>query len=49
VFVFVGCGRARLDVAGADDLAAQVALAYYNGTDIGVMDAFGKVLKRSTR
>lgn len=41
--------RRSVYVAGADDLATQVALVYYNGTDIGVMDAFGKILKRSTR
>ena len=41
--------RRSVYVAGADDLTTQVALVYYSDTDIGVMDPFGKVLKRSTR
>lgn len=41
--------RRPVYVAGADDAATQTALKHYEGTDIGVMDAFGKILKSSTR
>ena len=41
--------RCPVYVAGADAAATRVALMYYSGTDIGVMDPFGKILKSSTR
>ena len=36
-------------VAGANTAATKAALEYYDGTTIGVMDASGNILKRSTR
>ena len=41
--------RCPVYVAGADKAATRVALVYYRGTDIGVMDALGRILKPSTR
>ena len=41
--------RGPVYVAGADDAATRAALAYYRDTDIGVMNSFGQILKRSTR
>jgi hypothetical protein len=41
--------RGPVYVAGADKAATRVALVYYRGTDIGVMAAFGRILKPSTR
>ncbi|MDD2236186.1 MAG: hypothetical protein PHG65_03140 [Kiritimatiellae bacterium] len=36
-------------VATTTQSAAQAALEHYDGTSIGVMDPFGRILKRSTR
>ena len=41
--------RCPVYVAGADDAATQAALEHYKDTTIGVMDASGKILKRSRR
>ena len=41
--------RGPVYVAGADAAATKAALEHYNSTTIGVMDASGKILKRSTR
>lgn len=41
--------RGPVYVAGANAAATKAALEYYDGTTIGVMDASGNILKRSTR
>ena len=41
--------RGSVYVAGADAKATEAALEHYDGTTIGVMDASGQILKRSTR
>jgi hypothetical protein len=41
--------RRPVYVAGADDVATQAALEHYKGTDIGVMDPFGNILRDSKR
>ena len=41
--------RGPVYVVGVDAKATKVALEHYSSTTIGVMDATGKILKRSTR
>ncbi len=41
--------RKQVFVAGTSQAAAQAALERYQNSSIGVMDANGRVLKRSTR
>ena len=41
--------RGPVYVAGSDEAATKAALEHYEDTTIGVMDASGNILKRSTR
>ena len=41
--------RCPVYVAGADAAATKAALKYYDGTTIGVMNPYGKILKPSYR